>query len=819
MYLKKIEVKGFKSFADRTAIQPAFGVTCVVGPNGSGKSNITDAIRWVLGEQGAKVLRGEKMEDIIFSGTGKRASLGFAEVKLVVDNADGLLPFDFEEIEISRRLYRSGESEYRINDTTARLKDIRDLFADTGVGLEGYSIIGQGRIDEIVGASPQDRRLLFDEAAGITAFKMKKAEAEKQLKSAEDDLKEVRIRLEEAEGSIEVLKHEAERAERYLALSGRLREIKINEYAEGYQSTRKLFERASAKLEESDAQSRLFAEQREECEARRDSHVSMLQEAQAKLRATDKERYELAGRIRAIDTDLLLADEKRHGIEKQLKSLASRGATGVQAYEKKVAARAELQVEVSQRRESLEVLKREIDEASASMGERFAKLAQLKASVEEKRRAERDFLTEMDRAHARKAENERLAGALEVEHAEMRESALQEGRVSELREKLDDLIAEGAKFADGEAGLSESLISVRSGISHLEKDAVRLRAEAGFHRDSMDSFSDYEHAVQTLMKNKSSDILGVVGELFRVDKKYEDAIETALGRNIGVLVCEKAETAKKYIEEIRANRGGRVSFMPLEDVREGEKPDFSRFELKEGDFEGLAADLITCDEKFRPVFNVLLGSILVASDFEAGRRLLKLGKRVVTLRGEVFIPGGIVTGGATARSGRILSRRRLAAAERELRNLKAEERRIQEETEALRSKVLMHENLMSKTRLELALAETEFETRRKQIQDKKMRYESEKKRLGAEREEIAELIRISAEGLSDAQKSIEEGGVEIAALEHASGEKTEELTRLKVEQARATEQYSAKSDEIERLSGEIAEFESEQSGINEEVER
>lgn len=822
MYLKKIEVKGFKSFADRTVVKPAFGVTCVVGPNGSGKSNITDAIRWVLGEQGARVLRGEKMEDIIFSGTGKRGALGFAEVKLLIDNADGALRLGFDEIEIARRLYRSGESEYRINDSPVRLKDIRDLFADTGVGLEGYSIIGQGRIDEIVGASPQDRRLLFDEAAGVTVFKMKKTEAEKQLKAAEEDLREVSIRMEEVEKSVAVLQEEAERAEKYLVAQERVRKIKIQDYAFLYGKTRKLLERARSKAVEIEAECGGIAEERNRFSAELKAHEQQQFEDRNRLRAADHERFELAGRIRGIDTEILLSEEKRHGLEKQVRSLKQRTASGHEGHEKKIAQREELLRETEMLRTSLASREMQIKQAAEEMGEKQEKLSRLKREVQALHEQEQESRSAIKLAEARLHETERMLEELESEHADLPQIEEEQSKLDACTNRLQMQDEERTRAQETSADLDGQLLGLQRELSGAEKELVRIKAELEFHRESLASHSDYEHAVQSIMKRRPDDVLGVVGELFHVDKKYEEAIETALGRNIGILVCEKASTAKKYIDELRGNRAGRVSFLPLEDVRETE-----RLELKEEGLEGVAVDLISCDPRYRSVFQVLLGGILIAGDFESGRRLLRHGKRVVTLKGEVFIPGGIVTGGATARSGKILSRRRMAnECEENMRTLQShcDELREREgalllQRERIRLQLLDLEHASAKLRIELALMESNLEKERLLQAERSAKYERERARLTEDRRELADALDHSSERLLQTQERLLRETEEISVLEQTSDESNAQLTEAKVEEARIKEQVVAKKKETDRLTLEIEEYQSEQSGLEEEIGR
>lgn len=822
MHLKKIELKGFKSFADRTAISPVAGITCVVGPNGSGKSNITDAVRWVLGEQGAKILRGEKMEDIIFSGTGKRGSLGFAEVKLVIDNTGGSLKYDFVDIEVSRRLYRSGESEYRINGALVRLRDIRDLFADTGVGLEGYSIIGQGRIDEIIGASPMDRRLLFDEASGITAYKQKKSEAERQLKSAEGDLREVGIRFEETEKNMNFLAAEALKAERYLELSARIRDIRVSSYSKQYDEQKNALLRAEQRLgnAEADKQSALDKKNRND-EALGESE-SALEELVRSRKNLDRERDELLGNIRNIDTEILLNDEKIYGAEKNLRSLNQRSKGGADVLDKKARRRDELYSDLEEVGIGLAKYESIMAKKSEEAGESAARLAGLRSEISLCADVERENRERADEIRLRQAENSRAFEKIEFERADEKilnsrkeELAVREHELRELETGIELLRKTQSEIA-------EKLAAVEKSISEKDKEFVRTKTELSFHTENIDSFGDYEQSVKSIMNRKPEDIYGVVGGLFVTKKKYEEAIETALGRNINVLVCEKAHTAKKYIDELRNTKAGRVSFLPLEDVSDDRtfRPDGA----PEG-FEGMAVDLIECDPKFSRVFDVLLGSIVVATDFEAGRRLLSLGKRVVTLRGEVFIPGGIVTGGATNRSGKILSRRRIARECEDalnrlsmtIKELESERAALIERRDALKSEALEQEARFARNKLEFELFKGELERDLENMRRNKAKYESEKQRLSEESDELCASAEKTAEEIKQAVQRAAAAKSESELLEAISGDINSELVNIKIEYARLSEQQKAKAAEFERISAEIGDYESERRELSAEI--
>ncbi len=857
MRLSRVELKGFKSFAGRTVLEPSVGMTCVVGPNGSGKSNITDAIRWVLGEQGARVLRGEKMEDIIFSGTKKRAGLGFAEVKLSFDNADMSIPLDFETVEISRRLYRSGESEYKINDASVRLKDIRDLFQDTGLGLEGYSIIGQGRIDEIIGASAADRRLLFDEAAGVTSYKQKKVEAERKLGAAESDLSDLSIRLSESEAALSVLKEEADRAQRYLTISDRIRAIRVFEYGKKYRSARTSLERAVAQEQEATAAKQQAEREIRDCEARVLSAAERVREVRERLKLTDSRRYDIAGEIRSLETNILLGREKKHSAERALRtfeeSLEKERATAVER-DTRIAT---LSSEVILYEQSVRELEEQTAVLSDRVGENSGALAELRQTVEQSK--ERNLVLGNRTAVLvqKKEENLELLASLEKEEA-VHDLEAMRARVNELEHSVKRIEEAERDNSEQVARAKENVSDLNGRIAELDRELISANATLSFEKERAESYEDYEKSVRTLVKNKPDDLLGVVGDLFTTTKQYEVAIETALGKNINILVCEKAKTAKKYIQFLKDNKLGRASFMPLDDLgsyrdrrnteiagkagandvaenkltADGGLKSFQALQESMGQtsdsrrhieqllarhglanypgFEGVASDFVECDDRYRIVFENLLGSIVIASDFEAGRTLVRLGKRVVTLSGEVFLPTGIITGGATKRGTRILSRKRIISdLERKIADCQAEQQSLQkkllEEQDALdglkKDRTSLFERL-EQSRLRYSFEKSTFEKAVQEEEERKQRGLETLSRIREENQEIAEELAECRAERKNIERTLGKNTSAIAKLEKELSDKTISLTELKINHARVSEKLEASKKQYEMLQAE-----------------
>lgn len=820
MKLKRIEVKGFKSFVDRTSVIPAEGITCVVGPNGSGKSNITDAIRWVLGEQSAKVLRGEKMEDVIFSGTGKRKSLGFAEVELVFDNEDRFLPLEFNEVSVLRKLYRSGESEYRINDAQVRLKDVRDLFADTGIGREGYSIIAQGRIDEIISSSPENRRILFDEAAGITRFKQRKTESERRLSAAETDMREVGIRLTEIENVLEPLKIEAERAEVYRVKSARLREAGIYDGLKSFQnqlaSVQKIETLIAEVLEKKahiDEACRNADEGIREIEAKQDAVRTEFRDANARS-------AELLSRLRQVEMEILLGDEKIFGAEKQLKSIRALSSAGEQSRIKLLSEKEALEAELRTAEEALAAITESKNQLAATRDAHHDELSLASEELRELAEKERQFEAKLAEAE-RKLEGNRKEIA-EIE-AEYEKDALKEREDERNRAQIEYQSAqeEEHRLKEALSALETRLTEQRKQLTELEKESAKAASELEFHQRLLNNYDGYDSGVKRLMGHRDKSILGVVGELFETEKKYETAIETALGRNINVVVCERVDDAKRFIEQLRRSKEGRVSFFPLESVKK-----VSQQEIKDSGFEGYASDLISCDPQFRMMFENLLGGIVVATDFDAARKLVRHGKRVVTLSGEVFLPTGIITGGTTS-TAKILFRRRMVAElgdqkvqlEKDLKTGTVAYAELEHGYADQRALLVKSSERSARARLELASAEASYEHELKSSESRRMRYVETRGALIAENADLEQWLGGSGEERDDIAQGKAQAAKRLEEVQGRLKEGEERLVDRRLEEATLKEKYQGMSKRQQSISADLEATESEKTKLEEEVGR
>ena len=677
MYLKSIEVQGFKSFANKIVFDFHNGITGIVGPNGSGKSNVGDAVRWVLGEQSAKQLRGASMQDVIFAGTENRKPLSYAYVAITMDNSDHKLAIDFEEVTVARRVYRSGESEYLINGSPCRLKDVTELFYDTGIGKEGYSIIGQGQIERILNGKPEERRELFDEAAGIVKYKKRKATAQKKLENERENLVRVNDILAELERQVGPLERQAEKARIYLKKKEELKTLDVNmflfeteriehqlaEVKEKYAIADKQYQEAKDNYEKIKTEYEKLEQDIESCDARiNEIRESMSQSAVNKnrlesqieilneqIRSAEQTDEHMQSRLNTIDKDKeekisLCRDyeTQKSGIEEQILAIESEKKEAEQVL-------AALQGEISRCTEGMEKGKQELIE-----------LLNSKASV--KARQQR-FDTMEEQVNIRKAQlNQRLL-AHKTAEADL-ESVLSQysEELDEVNQKIREQKQNGLsmeeKNREWKKKLSETGQQLEETTAKYHKQQSRLESL----RNIAERYDGYGNSIRKVMEQKSKykGLLGVVSDLIQVEKKYEVAIETALGGNIQNIVTEDEETAKEMIAFLKENRLGRATFLPLTSV-DG-KGNFKNMDaLKEPGVIGLANTLVHTDTRYEGIVAYLLGRVIVTENIDHAIRLARKNHyslHIVTLEGEYLSPGGSMTGGAFKNSSNLLARKR-----------------------------------------------------------------------------------------------------------------------------------------------------------------
>lgn len=810
MYLKALEIQGFKSFPDKTVLNFGEDITAIVGPNGSGKSNISDAIRWVMGEQSAKGLRGAKMEDVIFGGTEKRAPVGFAQVTLVLDNTGHIFPtMEESEVAVTRRYYRSGESEYYINRQSVRLKDVTELFLDTGMGKEGYSIIGQGKIDEILSAKSGERREIFEEAAGISKFRHRKEDAERKLERTEENLVRINDKISELELQVEPLQDQAERAKKYLLLRDEMRVLEISVWLENLDElkadARKLesdFRAAEAARDEARAQlDALYAEgerygrqmqekdmEAEQVRAESAGLESRAQEQESAVAVLESAIAHNRENIERARTELMESDSRTGSLERQaaeqearVTEIDRRSAELEQALDELLAQAQAAADQAGGAQSRAEALRGQEAMAVAAAADRRAELAAI--SAENGQILERKSRLEEDRSGA----GDQIAQA--EQEAKENRSALEEAR--DQAEAMGNIIAghslrleERKKKA---AAASEQRMKLTMDTGALDN---RIRLLTEMERE----YEGFSKAVKLVCQAKGGlrGIHGPVAELVRTEQKYSLAIEIALGGGLQNIVVDREEDAKAAIGFLKQRSGGRATFLPLTAIR-GEEMRERGVEQAEG-FVGLASRLVRFDPKYQNIFYNLLGRTVVVEDLDCGIALARRYRnafRIVTLDGQVINRGGSMTGGSTSRSAGVLSR----AAELEQLRGRAETMRRELETAKAAEESANRELAASQYELETA------EVQRRQAEDTVVRLEGTKNHLTL----LLQSLRDNQENLEGELESLDarlrDNTVRTAETEAALKEQEEKAAGLRVQ---AEELLSGQS-ELLAKSGELTE--------------
>ncbi len=677
MYLKCIEVQGFKSFANRIKFEFHNGITGIVGPNGSGKSNVADAVRWVLGEQRAKQLRGGSMQDVIFSGTENRKPLSYASVAITLDNSDHQLPVDYSEVTVTRKLYRSGESEYLINGTGCRLKDINEMFYDTGIGKEGYSIIGQGQIDKILSGKPEERRELFDEAAGIVKFKRRKTLSLKKLEEEQNNLTRVSDILSELEKQIGPLEKQSAVAKEYLKKKEELKVYDIHMFLleterlkdqlqrleEKVRITSDEMEAAKSRYEETKEQYQAVETQVEEIDA-------AIEKSKNQLNATTLLKQELEGQINVLKEQINTARineehyaNRRRTIQQEWDAKKEQKAGFVKDSEAIHGQLERISNQDTDAKEQLIQVQSQIAEETMEIEqskEEIMRLLNNRASTQAKIQ---HFDTTQQQITTRRAQIHR-------EILEVSSEAEQYGReLEQQRRGFEEITAEIQAFQDL---ISVNEQNIAEFQRQLDEKQEKLRiGQTAYHRESSrleslknitERYDGYGNSIRRVMscKDREKGLIGVVADIIKVEKEYEIAVETALGGSIQNIVTDDEETAKRMIAYLKQNKYGRATFLPLTSMQGG--AELRQIDaLKETGVIGLAHTLVHVEERFLGLAKQLLGRTIVVENIDCGIRIARKYKqslRLVTLEGELINPGGSMTGGAFKNSSNLLSRRR-----------------------------------------------------------------------------------------------------------------------------------------------------------------
>lgn len=791
MYLKSIEIHGFKSFANKIVFQFHNGITGIVGPNGSGKSNVADAVRWVLGEQRIKQLRGASMQDVIFSGTETRKPLSYAYVAITLDNSDHQLAIDYDEVTVARRIYRSGESEYLINGTPCRLKDVNELFYDTGIGKEGYSIIGQGQIDKILSGKPEERRELFDEAAGIVKFKRRKAAAQTKLENEKQNLVRVNDILSELEKQVGPLEKQSEVAKVYLRKKEELKSLDINVFLlenkrlrEQLASAEEKYNLASTELGETGEKYEGIKEEYERIQQEIESLDTAIEAAREQLTDTGLMRGKLEGEINVLKEQINSA----HGSENHLNNRKA-------ALEEEIADKEQEKQDILTDKKDTDTQVQEIAEAAAKakadLEAILNKITELNNNIEAgkntiigelnqratiKSKMGR-FDTMMEQINIRKAElNSRLLRAKSDE-------AAREETVKKLEETFETVTEELRQMTEQEAASELELGNIRENLTGL--DAKLRETQTRFHQEQSklealtnitERYDGYGGSVKKVMeqKEKEKGIIGVVADIIQVEAKYETAIETALGGNIQNIVTDNEETAKHMIGFLKQNRLGRATFLPLTSITKPQE--FKNPEaLKEKGVIGMADELVGTEKEYRNVAKAMLGRIVVVDNVDNAVKIARkfdYGIRMVTLEGELLVPGGAISGGAFKNNSNLLGRRR------EMDELEKKVKKLSEDITTYNQKIEDTKSKRNKLRMDLEALKTEMQ--RKSIEQNTARLNISQARERMEEEaESAQSLKLEEQEIETKIFEIR-SGKESITQELAASEELEKTTQEQI---------------------------------------
>ena len=852
MYLKSIEIHGFKSFANKIVFQFHNGITGIVGPNGSGKSNVADAVRWVLGEQRIKQLRGASMQDVIFSGTELRKPLGYAYVAITLDNSDHQLAIDYNEVTVARRIYRSGESEYLLNGTPCRLKDVNELFYDTGIGKEGYSIIGQGQIDKILSGKPEERRELFDEAAGIVKFKRRKLAAQKKLEDEQQNLVRVNDILSELEKQIGPLEKQSETAKIYLKKKEELKTLDVNMFLlenqrlqEQLKGAQEKYDIASEDLENTSKQYENIKEEYEKIEGQITLLDETIEKNRSALTDTSMLRGKLEGEINVLKEQIHSARNNEEHLKQRREAVLNEIAAKNQDKEGILSDKGQIDEQVTE-------IEKKRDEAKAALTAVQSCIEELNNQIEGGKNAIIEALNARATIKSKLGRYDTMTEQVNIRKAELTsrilrmksDEAQQEETLKALNDEFEKINEEIRTLNDAVESKEEKLTLLRETLA--DKDKKLRDTQVSYHQEKSrlealsnltERYEGYGGSVKKVMERKEQEkgIVGVVADIIKVDKKYETAIETALGGNIQNIVTDDEETAKRMIGYLKQTKAGRATFLPLTSIthpQEFKNPE----SLKEKGVLGMADELVHVDEKYRNVAKAMLGRIVVVDQVDNAVRIARkfdYGIRMVTLEGELLVPGGAISGGAFKNNSNLLGRRR------EMEEMEARVKKYLKEVDTLLQEI--EDTKAERNKLRLSLEEDKASLQKKFIEQNTARLnvikakerkeeasESSLELKNEEREIESQIqeIRLSKEEISRELQDSEtlekqtEGKIKECQvlLDEKRSEESENLAgvnALEVEVEKMLQQQGFHQQNVDRINTELERSKSELSEIEE----
>jgi len=843
MFLKRLDVVGFKSFAERISMDFVPGVTAVVGPNGSGKSNITDAIRWVLGEQSAKSLRGAKMEDIIFSGSDSRKSLNFAEVTLTLDNETNSLPIDFHEVSVTRRVYRSGESEFFINNQACRLKDIVDLFMDSGLGKEAFSIISQGKVEEILSSKAEDRRVIFEEAAGVLKYKTRKKKAEHKLFETQENLNRVNDILYELESQVEPLKIQSSIAHDYLDKKAELEESEVALTVYEIETLHENWEKLSAAFEEHSEQEQAMTRsivQKETESSKVRNHIAVLDQSMNDLQETllraSEELEKLEGRKEVLKERKKNASQNKQQLEKSIDDGEKKihEWTAEKEREKQVLVKLEEEVKnlhssLQEKQKSLGLFTSNVEETIETLKSDYIEWLNKQASARNEQQYLEQQLNQQDNRDIRlDTENEKfLNERIEIEAKKLESNQLFAAVTAQIEEHV-------YRFREEQKRLENNKIAYQKQEKTLYQ-AYQFLQQSKSKRDMLEEmeedYAGFFQGVKEVLKAKNRTLQGVEGavaELIKVPKEYQLAIETALGGSMQHVVMDGEENARKAITFLKKNGYGRATFLPLTVIRAREIPSSQlRAVASHPAFVGTAVDLIDFDKKYLDIAANLLGTVIITKDLKGANELAKLVHhkyRFVTIDGDVVNPGGSMTGGAIKqKTSSLLSRKteldelktKIAGMEEKTSLLEKHVKQLKTDITSQEEKVEEYRQTGEALRLkELSLKGSvrEIELQEKNVNERLHLYDLDKKSIDEEKqgkklrlEELEKLLTACSKEIILLDETIAELTRQKQSQQTSKESLTEETNELKVQLASKKEQLQNQREKYSRIDDQLLE--------------
>ena len=839
MYLKRLELQGFKSFADKTVLEFMPGITAVIGPNGSGKSNISDAIRWVLGEQSMKSLRGSKSEDIIFAGTQSRKSLGFAEVSIVIDNTDNKLPIEYTEVTVTRRIYRSGETGYFINKVPCRLKDILELLMDTGIGKDGYSIIGQGKIDEILSNKSEDRRHIFEEAAGIVKYRVRKAESEKKLEHAKLNLLRINDILAEIESGLEPLKIQSEKAKKFLDLREELKSIEIGLFLHQIETYQEKIKRIVTDAESMNSSYETAEIQLQEKNSRKEEIKQKLDEITANIESMQNIGFESSKMKEQVYSEIHVAKERISNNRENDK----RFETEIEELENKIQ---ELETEKTQKIEKKTNLFADKEKFAKELAEKEGNLAKLteKLSAKELEMEAKKKKVEQDIDERYELNASLTTKDVNYENMQKRQMQIKTEIASTISD-LDKTRLEKEEIAKGFYAIETEKNKYQAALENSNKEREIAQRKLKQYVDEIDKLSyetrmkesryhflketerekeGYVKSVKSLLvdcekvKELGKGMHGVLANIIEVPKDYEVAIEMALGYNLQNIVTETEQDAKRLVEHLRTNKLGRASFLPIATVK-GNRLDKIKQKGIDGVI-GIAADLVKFQKKYEQILFNLLGRTVVVDNMDTAIALAKQNQysfRIVTLQGDTINPSGSITGGSVqTKTVNILGRsREIESLEKEIKKLRQKIQGKQEEKDSYEENMESVLEEASSIESKLQEIDIQYATEKQKmlaIEENINKLEARRDRLKVEQEQLEKQKQENRQEKEKIEKQIQEKTEEIETLNKV----IEEFANLNKDNQKVIDDLNF---DITNLKISVSSFDESETSINEMVER